>query len=157
MEDYEVKDVMNRGTVANATVVFASRKHMSIGTEVHYLLLPKIKNEGGQVINNLKLLIDFPRKAGNVTTIPVGLTNLIVRSTADYHHLQYYSTHVLFPQDELNLGDLLPWIYSVNDSNRIELGRAEERGEPLTLSWTLFADNMPRKEGTFEIKKLFST
>ena len=33
---------------------------MAMGTEKHYLLLPKIKNEGGLIINNLKLLVDFP-------------------------------------------------------------------------------------------------
>lgn len=156
MEHHEILDVMNRGAIANASVDFSARAHASIGAEKHYLLLPKIKNEGTLIINNLKLLVDFPRKAGNPTIIHVGSTNLLVRSTQDYHHLQYYSTQVLFPEDELSLGDLLPWVYSVNDANRLELMRGEERGEPLKLSWTLFADNMPRKQGTFEMKKLFS-
>lgn len=123
---------------------------------MQYVFLPKIKNAGSQIINNLKLLVVFPRKAVNVVTIHVGSTNLMVRSTQTHHHIDYYSTQVLFPDDELSIGDLLPWFFSVNDGNRSELMRAEEQGEPLTLSWKLFADNMPAKQGTYPIKNLFS-
>jgi hypothetical protein len=154
MEDYEIRDIMNRATVADASIEFGSRLNMSMGTEKHYLFLPRISNSGNQIINNFKLSIVFPRKAANQPNLYGNTPNLIIRNTQTHYHIDYYSTLVLFPQDEIPIGEILQWVFSVNDANRLEFMRADEKGETLTFSWTLFADNMPPKHGTYPIKKL---
>src|ERR1041385_6331127 len=59
IEDYEVRDLMNRATSPKASVSFACRRSMSVGTEQHYILLPKVRNEGRKVIKDFKLAITF--------------------------------------------------------------------------------------------------
>jgi len=61
IEDYELRELMSRASSPKASVSFDCRRTSSIGTAQHYVLLPKVKNDGRKVIKDFKLTITFPR------------------------------------------------------------------------------------------------
>jgi hypothetical protein len=61
MEDYEVRDTMNRAITPDAAIEFSYQKNSIEMTEHHYTLVAKIKNLGNQVINHFQLQFTFPQ------------------------------------------------------------------------------------------------
>ena len=55
----------------------------------------------------------------------------------------------LFPEDERNLGLEMEWEYSIYKENLVFLAKHGVPETDTTLKWTLFADNMIPKTGTF--------
>jgi hypothetical protein len=155
MEDYEIRDIMNRRTKPQASVSFGFRRSMITGGDRYYILLPRIKNSGNKVINNFKLTITFPRKAapGASTLHRQSNINISFDANGDFF-IDYQSSGVLFPNEERNIGEEIQWQYQVNDAVRIELMRGQEQGIEMSLSWTLYADDMQPKQGTYAIKDL---
>lgn len=152
MEDHEVRDVMNRKTKPEASVTFDFQHRATVSADTHYLLIVKVKNSGDQVINNFKLLISFPKKAGELPPIFTPPRNHTRSRHADNDHLiDYQSAAVLFPQEERNIGEEMMWIFTMNNTHRMELLRHQENGTEMTFTWTLYADNMTAKHGTHPI------
>lgn len=155
MQDYEVRDVMNRASVAEASVSFAFKRQASAGRDITYLLQPFIQNSGEFVIKDFKLTITFPRLVARGARILPRLPNIniSVDENKDFF-IEYQSSRVLFPKEKRNIGDELQWTYEINDAIRRELDAEEQKGWTLVLNWTLYADNMPAKHGTYPIQKL---
>jgi hypothetical protein len=155
MEDHEVRDVMNRRSKPDASVSFSSRLFATMGGEKQFVLLPKVKNSGDQVINNFKLIIVYPSQAANQARINLNRPDVTFSHDENRNYvIDYQSTGVLFPDEERNLGEIIQWIYSMTEAHRHQLRLQELEGNELFLSWTLYADDMGPKRGTCPINSL---
>ena len=102
MEDYEIRDIMNRATMPDATVEFSYKKNSITSNEHHYSLAVKITNLGRQLINHFQLQFTFPQFNGTVRHIihkkehidcwGESGTKLVIR---------YRSNKVLYPTEEI--------------------------------------------------------
>lgn len=159
IEDYEVRDLMGRASSPKASVSFGCRLSMSTGTAKHYILLPQVKNDGRKVIKDFKLTITFPRivaLGGPLALIHKNPNiNISFDKNRDYF-IDYQSAGTLFPDEDRPIGEEIQWEYVINESVRMASMKAEEEGQELVLSWTLYADDMEPKHGTYPIKKLQS-
>ena len=157
IEDYEARDLISRASSPKASVSFDSRKSVSTGTEQHYILLPKVKNDGRKVIKDFKLTITFPRivTSGNPLALIHRNPNINISFDKDRDYfIDYQSAGTLFPDEGRPIGEELQWDFMINDAVRTAWMKAEEEGQDLVLSWTLYADEMEPKHGTYPIKKL---
>jgi hypothetical protein len=170
MEDHEIRDVMNRATVPDAHVQFGFR-YIEGDREAHrYELTARVSNEGNKVINHFKLAITFPDL--DVLLADRGAT--ILASTASRawpgHRLVDVkprdsrivlpttqpngigaicrSINVLFPKDEVDLGLAVNLRYWINSQVYLRIKDLPP------LSWTLYADDMPSKQGSVPISEL---
>ncbi len=158
MEDYEIRDVMNRATTPNALVEF---RHKILHTDPSYhayRLEIVIKNQGIQVINHFKLEFTipdiFPNSFEHESASP---NELAVRKSTDGDYLfTYWSRNVLFPKEELDISRDINLRYRVNESIYSQIRKSNWSGQELSLNWILFADNMPPKTGKKPISELHS-
>ncbi len=151
MEDYEIRDIMNRATTPDATVGFSYKKNSITSNEHHYSLTVKITNLGRQLINHFQLQFTFPQFNGTVRHIihktehidcwGESGTKLVIR---------YRSNKVLYPTEEIDIGREMAIQYMVNGHIYAQIG---ENGEPM-IDWTLHADNMPPKTGSIPFENL---
>jgi hypothetical protein len=149
MEDYRIRDVMNRATTPNVSVEF---KYRPLSRETHcdlYALEILIKNLGQQVVNHFKLEFSFP---GIVSPSGYRINDHIFLKEDNGFLVTYCSTRVLFPQEELDIGREVGLQYKVDDSVWRKARQIIGAGQDLSLHWILYADNMMPKRG----KKPFS-
>ena len=148
MEDYEIRDVMNRAIAPNVSIRFEIRGSKSVGEIRYYTLHPIVKNEGYQIVNHIKLLFISPSpflysaEIGmntNATSIKVDKTYVVSLQTA----------RPLFPEDERDLGLEMKWEIGILKENLRFLALRQVFETDATVTWKLFADNMTPKNGTF--------
>jgi len=96
MEDFEIRDIINRVSTPDASVRFSFRRASAIGDRVTYVLLPFVKNEGNNVIRDFKLTFTFPRMAAPGGSIIHASPNIHIRFTgvSDYF-IDYHSAGAL--------------------------------------------------------------
>lgn len=149
MEDYVIREVMNRATVPDASVEF---KHLrkSMNSNVHtYLLQVSVKNLGTQVINHFQLEFSFPRIIGCMHNLIHKKDNIDLRSTKTHDHLIIYrSKIVLFPNEEREIGQEIVWDYEIDKEKYEKLRSLEMRGFEPSVEWILYADDMTPKQGS---------
>jgi len=156
MEDHEIRDVMNRLTRPDASVTIGFERRATIGTERHFLLTPKIKNSGDRVIHDFKLTLVFPRRAGDHrSNLSMAVSPIRFDQTTASFIVNYQSTGVLFPQEELSVGHELAFVYGIDESQVRRLKKESDEGRPLFLRWTLYADNMTPKHGAQSVLDLY--
>lgn len=155
MENYEIRDVMNRTTTPDISVEFRHRRGQITTYEHHYRLEIFVKNLGRQVINHFQLEFSFPSIVKNDHLSFKDKENIDLRSNGRGDHLIIYrSKMVLFPNEERDIGLEMIWDYEVNREIYGKLRDLEMRGSPATVVWTLYADNMTPKRGTIAFEKL---
>jgi hypothetical protein len=170
MEDYEIRDTMNRASVPNVSVKFGLYDGVISEDEQTYAsyrgLRVIIKNESAKVVNRFKLLMtltnmgwydddeDADFKFPNLVEIrnkegeDIKTWTYGNAGSVDYRAL-YKPDFVLFPQKEIDIGDQLKWGYR-SDVMLEVMNEWEQfaRDADWEIKWKLFADNMPFKEGT---------
>lgn len=153
MQDYEIRDVMNRLTVPDAGVQFSYELTTNNeGREHLYLLIIKIKNLGSQVINHFQLQFTFPQYDGNVNHIIHKREHIdLWQESPNRLVVRYRSNKVLFPEEEIEIGREMVIRYMVNSVIYHKIDR--NLGGPM-IDWTLNADNMKPKTGSFPFEKL---
>lgn len=171
MEDYEIRDIMNRANVPNVNVRFGLYDGVMSSDDTKTYTLYRglkiiLKNEGAQVVNRFKVqmtltnigwydddedgdfqtpnLVEINNREGeDIKTSMRGHSGVV-----DWHVL-YKPGFVLFPQEEIDLGELLKWGYRSDAMAEIMNGWEKfARDANWQIKWKLFADNMPFKEGT---------
>ncbi|MCU1263977.1 MAG: transcriptional regulator [Acidobacteria bacterium] len=103
MEDYEIRLVMNRLTVPDASIEFKTKLHIGVGATKHYLLSPVIKNLGSQAIRDFKLIFTFPNEVlhGGGAEMVNRLANISSITDKDRNQIvSFQSSVLLFPEDE---------------------------------------------------------
>lgn len=151
MEDYEIRDIMNRPITPDASIEFSFSKNTISSNEHHYSLIAVIKNLGGQVINHFQLQFTFPQWDGNVRHIISKREHIDCwQSSRNELAIRYRSHKVLFPEEELDIGREMGIQYMVNGSIYANI---REDGGPM-IRWTLNADNMNPKSGEKPFEEL---
>jgi hypothetical protein len=156
MEDFEIRDIMNRATIPDVEVEF---KYMKLGGSAEnrlYRIHPVLANLGTQVVNNFKLEFIVPRPValeGQQLAHPLENVQITLDSNNDYV-ISYQSKRVLFPHEVRNLGEELLFPYRMNRDIYGELRTLELNGQNPTVEWTLYADNMPPKTGSVLFRTL---
>jgi len=149
MDDYEIRDVMNRLITPDASVEFKYRT-LSKTSDLHeYALEVFVRNQGSLVINNFKLEFIFPNLIASMRHNIDGQPNAHfgTNKNGDYI-ISYRSMHVLFPKDEIDINQELAWCYKMDNVAYYKIGDAETRGKTPMVTWTLYADNMIPKHGS---------
>jgi hypothetical protein len=156
MKDHEIRDVMNRSVVPDATVEFGFRTLSATNSDHQYLLLVTVKNLGLLLINHFQLQFTFPNLRTDTSNIIHKGTHISSWSESSEEFIvRYRSDMVLFPGEERELGKEIAWRYRVNSGSYANVIRAAElQNNPLTAHWTLNADNMPTKRGSVPFKEL---
>jgi hypothetical protein len=150
MEDYEIRDVMNRAIAPNVSIRFESRASKTIGEVRYYRLHPIVKNEGYQIVNHIKLLFISPSRFINSAEILGANPNATSVKTPDNTYIVSLQTaRPLFPEDERDVGLEMQWEFSVLKENLRFLALRQVFETDTTVRWKLFADNMTPKNGTF--------
>jgi len=158
MQDYEIRDVMNRQDRANVDAEFGYRYLKSVKNIEEFRLQIVIKNLGIILVNNFKLEFTFPSiffSFGNY-----GIVNgpgIKKRALENKDRLiGYQSKFVLFPNEELDISTEVNVIYPVNEYVDSKLIEQEQNGCEAFISWTLYADNMIPKHGKKPMSELYS-
>lgn len=150
MEDYEIRDIMNRETTPDASVEFSYARNSITSTEHHYALTIKIRNLGSQVINHFQLQFTFPQFHGTVKHIIHKREHIDCWDvTGNQFVIRYRSNKVLFPEEEIDIGREMSIQYMVNSSIYSDVIRGR-----IMVDWTLNADNMIAKKGSIPFEKL---
>jgi len=151
MEDYEIRDIMNRATTADAVVEFSYNRNSITMDEHHYSLVVKIKNLGKQMINHFQLQFTFPQLEGNVRHI-INKREYIDcwGESGKKLVIRYRSNKVLYPTEEIDIGREMAIQYMVN--GRI-YSQITDDGGPM-IDWTLHADDMTPKTGSIPFEEL---
>lgn len=155
MEDYEIRDVMNRGSSPDASVEFSFLKER-ITSDLHrYKLELSVKNNGPQMINYFQLVFTFPGFASFDPKFIRNRDNISIGNTADGDHLvTYRSRIVLFSDEKRLLGEEFNWFYEINLEKYNLMSERERKGQQTTVAWTLYADNMKPKQGEVPFSQL---
>lgn len=161
MEDYEIRDIMNRLKTPDVQVEFGF-EHLEIRSNLHrYKLSIAISNNGYQVVHNFKLRFTFP----GFIEIPqrdnmeiLALSNMGVSIDTPNRNdrffvVVYQSKEILFPQDTINVGERIDWEYHFNERvySRVSHPRP---GDRTSLEWVVYADNMPPKQDEIPLSQL---
>jgi hypothetical protein len=153
MEDYEIRDVMNRATTPDMAVDFSYIPNQLESHEHRYTLGLKLKNLSGQVINHFQLEFTFPKFSNNMSHVIGNLDNVdLWISAANEFTIVYRSKKVCFPNEEIDIGREMAIQYMINGDIYANSGISFGRG-PM-VKWTLYADNMPPKTGTKPFEEL---
>lgn len=156
MEDYEIRDILNRANTPDANVEFDYTKIEGSPT-YKYRLHVFVRNLGVQVINNFQLEFTFPNIVGNTRNLIHKRDNIDLSSvkTGDYL-ITYRSKMVLFPNEIREIGQEIIWDYEMDSDKNGKLRILELASEEASINWTLYADNMIPKQGKVPFKKLHS-
>lgn len=162
MEDYEVRDVMNRSIAPNAQVEFGYICPKIEGKTHFYTLKIVVKNLGFQVINNFKLKFTFPYYGPYFRYFPGYAPQqntkhfgrvVYSRDNNEDHVITYHSVEKLFPEDEVDVGKEIDLGYRIDDVAYEQIEQSSSKRE-LLLRWTLYADNMLPKRDKVPFSKL---
>jgi hypothetical protein len=152
MNDYEVRDVMHRSQLPNAEVNFSFRTLTKSAAKHEYRLIIIVRNIGTKVINHFKLEFTFP-KLIQKTGYAIDTKNMSLKENSDGNLvITYHSLNVLFPNDEVDINDDIALGYIFDQSTFWNLNQAKENNS--RISWTLFADDMPKKQGVKKLSEL---
>ncbi len=150
MEDYEIRDIMNRLKHPVLVPQF-TRKHLSAsGTVTQYILDITLKNEGAVRANDIKVVITIPQKISHtvhgVRQYPIKRSPGIFGDTWLENSFSSRQ-HVIFPSDKWNVNEASVSFVITIDS---QIDRDEAR-EPF-LHWETFANDMPAMHGSVFLK-----
>ena len=150
LEDWEIRELMNRATQAKA-VLKIDNVVVSMGGqrgERHsYTLVVQLKNEGAVRIASWKVAVDFPKAF--LSAVPVG-REVEIRDppTPNYRALRVVVTNIdhgpLFPDDIASVCELQWYV----DEQLYDLAEREAQA----IRWEVFADNLPPDRGELLIR-----
>jgi hypothetical protein len=153
MEDYEIRDIMNRATTPDMSVEFSYMRNQLESNEHRYTLGIKLKNLGSQVIDHFQLQFTFPSFNNNVNHIVGSLDNVdLWTSSPNELIFVYRSKKVCFPDEEIDIGREIAIQYRIDGQIYANSGINYGRG-PM-VKWTLYADHMTPKTGTKPFEEL---
>jgi len=146
LEDWEVRELMNRAIRADAEIVLAAARVQETVRQADYRLTASIRNLGAIRIREWKAVIDVPTEY--LSSYPVDAMIAIRKGNHRYNAARFTSVHegVIFPGETVETFDL-PFIMTDKLHNR-------EDDVPLTVDWILHADDMPAKQGSVRMRAL---
>jgi len=164
MEDYEIRDVMNRLTLPDVDVKFSYDKVYPDGAfHPDYRLNILVRNQGDLLVKHYRLHFSFPNFGDQVTlnqlSSPEDLYQRFygVSKTQDggEYWIRVRSKDVLFPEDGIYLSDTVNLIYKIDAKRHHRLMEKKNSGDEIKVRWMLYADNMPPKRGEIPFSNLY--
>jgi hypothetical protein len=172
MEDYEIRDVMNRASTPDAAIEFGLMRIVDDAPSYACRRLSiKVTNKSTQVINRFKLNLSI-KNIGWVAGDGGGFVITDIRELGDsktftYSYcsdelserlnidMVYQSKEVLFPKESINIGGYnINWeFFDEPEWNNQRWLISAIEGDWI-IDWTLYADNMPYKKGNISIHEL---
>jgi hypothetical protein len=176
MQDYEIRDVMNRGVKPDANVEFSWRRIGGEKGEDLFGLGVTVRNQGLVVINHFKLEFVFPDldkvPLNYVMIMPLDLGEqvkneqhpatkmvevevrndiaVLVKRGDGLVNVRFRSKDVLFPNDSMVISEDVSLKYVINGQIFFNRDRIP------ALEWILYADNMLPKQGRIPFDELCS-
>lgn len=146
MEDYEIRDIMNRKSHPILLPIFTrGRPYSHPGNREESFLFVTLKNRGTVRAQHFKLVFTIPEDVARQAQgfIQRGITQkdeLFGNSWME--HIFATTQHVVFPDDEIHLEDF-------GYKGQISLDKSIDRDErrSVFLYWRVFADDMPPSSG----------
>lgn len=158
MDDYEIRDILNRHNAPNVSVEFGFEN--PVVSAHNYLLKIFVINHGTTVIQNFQLEFSFPHIVGYESNLIDKRDNIHVRAEVDYIVI-YQSRLVLFPKERREIGHELAWRYKMDSDTYHKVftyvPKADfsmDRKETAFVRWTLYADSMTPKKGEVPFSQL---
>ncbi len=166
MEDFEIRDVMNRSKYPFLEPEFETQQHEDRAGNKSYELRVKLINKGTILVNNFELEISLPdsmvkdargffRMKNEERVVRIAPAGHAQFSNVTYRRLYFINPigrTVIFPDQEFYL---LPGpegkssVECVMDPQLLEVRLYDN------LYWKLYADNMPFKEGQVRLNSIF--
>ncbi|OQW34816.1 MAG: hypothetical protein A4E19_18040 [Nitrospira sp. SG-bin1] len=151
MEDYEIRDIMNRRTHPILIPQFEIGPIVTrTGNVEERKLYVTLRNEGNVRAQHVKLIFDTPRDL-------TGPGRAFLRGTGDQveglfgkvwsRHIFQKPDYVLFPHDELNLRDHAYWAEIRLNTDKFD--RNDKTA--VFLYWKVYADDMPPRAGELSL------
>jgi hypothetical protein len=161
MEDHEIRDVMNRSMTPDADVEFTHKLQGTNSESQSYGLIINVINQGNIVIDGFKLVFTFPEYGGcsfndltnNFRHAYFGLMKREIRDNKSI--ITCYSKDKLFPQDRMDLTDVIAGHYPVSQSLYQGEQMQKIMPEDRCLRWILYADDMIPKRGEISLSELW--
>lgn len=154
MEDYEIRDIMNRKSYPILLPVFTrGRPYSHRGTREESFLYVTLKNKGTVRAQHLKLVFTIPQE---MARIGMGFIHRTIPQKDELfgdswvEHTFVTTQHVVFPDDEMHLVDLG---YKGEISLDIARFDRDER-RSVFLYWRVFADDMPPSSGQVYLNEI---
>ena len=148
MNDYEIRDVMNRSATPDVDVEFSYSECNRIN--IAYYLNVNVINNGILAVNHFKLMFYFPYFDSGLDFInSIDVTNPVTRNgLSEGMEFTYKSQDILFPEDMAKI-EYLDFYFPLNGK-----GKQEIREKNLKIIWHLYADNMIPKRGEIPVLDL---
>ena len=156
MEDYEIRDVMNRvkhpRLEPKISYVVDRRQERNARNRAYQLLLSLV-NSGSIRAIDVKFVMEFP--AQMVADVGAAFERRRLRADSRRYPTEEFSfkkpSFVVFPDDEWRPSDYDPYrfIYRVDDAIHEFISH-----ESPVLKWKVFADDMPPRSGEVPLKEL---
>lgn len=162
MQDYEIRDVMNRATAPDAHVEFGLHRQLDdIENNAYRRLRVVVTNQSTQVINRFKLILRL-KNVGVSEPDNFEVTDMLELGddkTYAYSYwpgeagnldieIVYQSKEVLFPNENINIGGYrIKWVFRDNPKWNDEQWFIDAERNKWALEWTLYADSMIPKKG----------
>lgn len=154
MEDYEIRDAMNRGKTPIIDLRFEPRLQRSDRDLHEYQLLVFLNNKGAVAARNIKLVMWIPSALQfEVLGLNRAPEYIDGAGSQQYRLLKIsaqYSDTVLFPTDSTHLGERGVLIHFAIDQSRFEFVK---KVDP-EIKWTAYADDMAPRHGRVRIASL---
>ena len=151
MNDYEIRDVMNRSATPDVNVEFYCSKFQK--KHAPYFLIIYITNNGNIAVNKFKLRFHFPYLGSALDwSNNVRFDDAVsIENKNDGTEFTYLSQNTLFPEDKHRV-QFLDFTFELNSPiiSALETNDAK-------IQWHLYADNMIPKHGEQSMLELFKT
>jgi Putative DNA-binding domain len=165
MEDYEIRDVMHRATLPDVNVEFSKDDTNTTVFNQEYSLNITIWNDWDQGVERFMLHFTFPNFRGKVTLrerfdpghLYYDLYNVEKSSDENEYKITFRSKDFLFPREGFNLSEIVNLKYKVDTTLHHELMTKKNADNEVTVTWRLFADNMPPKQGKIPFSTLYDS
>jgi len=155
MDDYEIRDIMNRALKPDATAIFAFATHSTQSDRHQYGLKVAVQNLGSTMINYFQLQFTFPHAVGFLRSAIGSKDHIDLASDSNGDYLITYRSRIaLFPKELRDITNEIAWVYQFNVGTDATLDGLEERGSPAKVEWTLYADSMIPKRGIVPFSEL---
>lgn len=149
MEDYEIRDVLNRAKTPLLRPRISAHRNANPGGDVtDYWLKIVLHNEGDVSARRIRFELGVPlallRDNGYGQTAFTDVKNRRDGRHYDERRFIYQKQEIIFPQQEVemqNLGLGPPGIRVTNDTFR------QGQNDGVELQWLIYADDMPRQQG----------
>lgn len=147
MEDYEIRDVMNRQKHPVLIPNFTRRHIANTETTTEFLLFVSLKNVGVVRATDIKLIITIPRTMSK-SVHGLGQRSIQLESrifgNGWFENTLKTSNHIIFPDDEWSINEASANLILLFDTKRVDV---DERREPF-LYWKVFANDMTPMSGS---------